>query len=147
MLHRFQKHKAHLWEIVQIGLCHILMPYASFVIIWHLMSNDAYDTKMWQHSIWPILVSNKPCQTQQWQQLIIFWLKKCIKIVKLTKVSIYFPFMISKNPLFQPKVRWNCPHHDTKNKLCPLKSLICIHYIGLKWSFKNMRSLSVQFWP
>ena len=38
-------------KIGQINWCHVWMSYASFVIIWHFMSYDAYDINMWHESI------------------------------------------------------------------------------------------------
>ena len=56
-------------------------------VIWrhlrHLMSNDAYDIKIWHKSIWPILVSKEASGSQQFHTLIWFWLENCFKINKL----------------------------------------------------------------
>ena len=88
-------------KIDQIDLCHISMSYASFVIIWHFMSYDAYDIKIWHQSIWSILVSKRPSGPQQSHPLIRFWLTNCLKIKKLKKyVSEIFPFINFENPLY-----------------------------------------------
>ena len=62
--------------------CHISMSYASFVIIWHLMSYDAYDIEIWHKSNWSILVSKRPSGLQKshlliWQKLKNTYSCKC----------------------------------------------------------------------
>ena len=61
-------------KINHIDLCHISMSYASFFKIWHFMSYDAYDIKIWLNSIWSILVSKEVSGPQQSHPLIQFWL-------------------------------------------------------------------------
>ena len=67
-------------KIDQIAQCHISMSYATFVIIWHFMSYDAYDIQIWRKSIWSILVSKRPSGPQQLHPSIQFWLNNCLKI-------------------------------------------------------------------
>ena len=56
-------------------------------VIWchtcHLLSNDAYDIKLWHKSIWPILVS-KEATWPQWSHLLIHFAvqNNCFKIKK-----------------------------------------------------------------
>ena len=73
-------------------------------VIWrhlrHLMSNDAYDIKIWHKSIWPILVSKEASGSQQFHTLIRFWLENCFKINKLKIKKSFFPLWILKNPLY-----------------------------------------------
>jgi hypothetical protein len=79
-------------KIDQIDLCHISMSYASFVIIWHFMSYDAYDIEIWHESIWSILVSKRPSGQQQSQPFTWFWLNKCSKIKCWKTCWKFFPF-------------------------------------------------------
>ena len=69
-------------KIDKFDLCHIYMSYASYVIIWHLMSYDAYDIEIWQKSNWSILVSKRPSGPQQSHPIIRFWLNNSLKIIK-----------------------------------------------------------------
>ena len=66
------------------------MSYALFDIKCHLMSNDAYDIKIWCFSIWPILVSKEASGPQQSHLVIRFWLKNCVNIKKLKSWSAIF---------------------------------------------------------
>ena len=74
-------------KIGQFDLCHISMSYASFVIIWHYMSYDAYDIDIWHISIWPILVSKRPSGPQHSHPMIGFWLKYFFDMRKMKNVS------------------------------------------------------------
>ena len=56
-----------------------LMSYASFVIIWHFMANEAYDIKIWQKLIWPILM---PKEVSGHQHPILFKKKILYKFWK-----------------------------------------------------------------
>jgi hypothetical protein len=87
-------------NINEIDFCHILMSYASFVIIWHLMSYDAYDINIWHKSIWLFLVSKRPSGPQQSSLFIRFWLNIFIKIEKLKYATKNFPFIDFSNPLY-----------------------------------------------
>ena len=64
-------------KISKIDLCHISMSYASFVIIWHFMSYNAYDIEIWHKSNLSILVSKRPSGLQQSHMFIRFWLNNC----------------------------------------------------------------------
>ena len=77
-------------KIDQIDLCHISMSYASFGIIWHFMSYDAYDIEIWRKSIWLILVSERPSGPQQSHLLIRFCLKNCLKMKKMKNAWEFF---------------------------------------------------------
>ena len=62
-----------------------LMSYASFVIIWHLMSYDTYDIKIWRKVILTILVSKEAFRPQQLQELILLLSINCFKMFKLKR--------------------------------------------------------------
>ena len=64
-------------KIDKFDLCHIYMSYASYVIICHIMTYDAYDIEIWHISILSILVSKRPSRPQQSSPFIRFWLKHC----------------------------------------------------------------------
>ena len=86
-------------KIGQIDVCHILMSYASFVIIWQFMSYDAYDIEMWHLSIWLILVSKEASEPQHSHPLIRFEQKNCFKMFYLKSGSDFFSFISFENPL------------------------------------------------
>ena len=90
----------------QIDLCHISMSYASFVVIWHLMSYNAYDIEIWHQSFWLILVSKRPSGPQLSNPFIRFWLKRCLKIKNKKNALSFFSFIHFENPLyFQPNLK------------------------------------------
>ena len=70
-------------KIDQIDLCHISMSYASYDIICHILTYDAYDIEIWHKSNWSILVSKRPSGPQQSHTFIRFWLENLIKVKKL----------------------------------------------------------------
>ena len=70
-------------KIDKFDLCHIYMSYASYVIICHIMTYDAYEIEIWHKSNLSILVSKRPSGPQQSHPFIRFWLKKTLKRKKL----------------------------------------------------------------
>ena len=62
-------------KIDKFDLCHIYMSYASYIIICHIMTYDAYDIEIWHMSILSILVSKRPYNPQQSPRFIRFGLK------------------------------------------------------------------------
>ena len=68
-------------KIDQIDTRHIHMSYASYVIIWHIMTYDAYDIWIWHMSNLSILVSKRPSGPQQSHPVIRFWLKSTSTIL------------------------------------------------------------------
>ncbi len=77
-------------KINQIDRCHIYMSYASYVIVWQIMTYDAYDIEIWHRSYWWILVSKRPSEPQQSHPFIRFQWKICFKIKKIKNVSGIF---------------------------------------------------------
>ena len=81
-------------KILKIDLCHILMSYASFDVIWchmrHLMSNDAYDIKIWHNSILPILVSKEALGPQLYNLWVRFGLRIWYKMKKFKIADVIF---------------------------------------------------------
>ena len=75
-------------KINKFDLCHISMSYVSYVIIWHIMSYDAYDIEIWHKSIWPIWVSKRPSGPQQSHPLLWFGQTTNLKIEKI-RVSFW----------------------------------------------------------
>ena len=59
-------------KIDQYDWCHIYMSYATYVIIYHIMTYDAYDIEIWHRSYWSILVSKRPSEPQQSHPFIRF---------------------------------------------------------------------------
>ena len=70
-------------KIDKFDICHIHMSYASYIIIWHIMTYDAYDIWIWRVSIWSILVSKRPSEPQQSHPLIRFQWKNVLKLNKM----------------------------------------------------------------
>ena len=98
-------------KIDQIDLCHIFMSYASFVIIWHFMSYDPYDTEIWHKSILSILVSKRPSGTQQSNPFIGFWITNCFKIKKWKYVlEIFSLYKFWSNLISQPIIAAHLVH-------------------------------------
>ena len=77
-------------KIDKFDLCHISMSYASYVIICHIMTYDAYEIEIWHKSNLSILVSKRPSGPQQSHPFIRFWLKKNWKEKKLKNVLEIF---------------------------------------------------------
>ena len=95
-------------KVDQIDSCHISMSYASFVIIWHFMSYDAYDIEIWHQSMWLILVSKRRSGPQQSHPFIWFWLRNCLKIKKLKKASKLFSlYKFWKSFVFLAEKGWS----------------------------------------
>jgi hypothetical protein len=69
------------------------MSYASYVIICHIMTYDAYVIEIWHKSNLTILVSKPPFGPQQSHPFIRFWLKKIEKKKKMKNAFEYFPFI------------------------------------------------------
>ena len=74
-------------------------------VIWchmcHLMSNDAYDIKIWRKSIWLILVSKEALGPQLYNLWVRFDLRNCFKIIKLKSESgIFFLYQLWKSVVF-----------------------------------------------
>jgi hypothetical protein len=79
-------------KIDQIDLCHIFMSYASYDILFHIMTYDilfhimtydTYDIEIWHKSNLLILVSKRPSGPQKSHPFIQFWLYNWIKLKKL----------------------------------------------------------------
>ena len=88
-------------KIDQIDLRHISMTYASFVIIWHFMSYDAYDIEIWHKSILTILVSKEASGPQQSHLCIRFWLNNYFKIRKMKiRFGIFFLYKFWESFVF-----------------------------------------------
>jgi hypothetical protein len=77
-------------KIDKFDLCHISMSYASYVIICHISTYDAYEMEIWHKSNLSILVSKRPSGPQQSHPFIRFWLKKNWKEKKLKNVLEIF---------------------------------------------------------
>ena len=99
-------------QVDQFDWCHISMSYASFVIIWHFMSYDAYDIKIWHASILSILESKETSEPQQSHLLIQFWLTNCLKRKKLKSGSeIFFLYKFWESFVFLGPKRWSWRQH------------------------------------
>jgi hypothetical protein len=70
-------------KIDKFDPCNISMSYASYVIICHIMTNDAYEIEIWHKSNLSILVSKWPSGPQQSHPFIRFWLTNNLKRKKL----------------------------------------------------------------
>ena len=77
-------------RIDQFDLCHISASYASYDIKCHIMTNDAYDIKIWHQSNGSILVSKRPSGPQYSHLFNRWWLKNCFKIKKIKNVAEIF---------------------------------------------------------
>ena len=86
-------------KVNQIDLCHISVSYVSFVLIWHLMSYDAYDKEISYQSIWLILVSKRLSGPQQFHPFIQFWARNFFKFKKYEKAWNFWPIINFENPL------------------------------------------------
>ena len=86
------------------------MSYTSFdviCVIWcHLMSNDAYDIKIWHKSILPILVSKVALGPQLYNLWVRFGLRNCYKMKNFEiAYIIFFLYKFWKSFVFLPSSR------------------------------------------
>ena len=113
-------------NIDQFEKCHISMSYASFFIIWHLMSYDAYDIEIWRKSNWSILVSKRSSGPQQSHPFICCWLENCFKIWKLKNASeIFSLYKFWKSFVFLAELKVVCGNSKIPWKILELWISFC----------------------
>ena len=95
-------------QVDQFDWYHISMSYASFVIIWHFMTYDAYDLEICHKSNCSILVSKRPAGPQYSHPFIRSWLKNCLKIKKIKKLAeIFSLYKFWKSFVFLGRKGWS----------------------------------------
>jgi hypothetical protein len=115
------------------------MSYASYVIICHIMTYDAYEIEIWHKSNLSILVSKWLSGPQQSHPFILFWLNKTLKrkiieialkifsLYKFWKSFVFSAEFSVASRVIKKTTKWNktlgssylyiCQWHPTKKQI------------------------------